>query len=77
MTRRTRKGRAHNARPNLSVEHLESRNLMAADTTGTAMPLLEPVDVELGLRCVHPAADAGLDALLHLRGNLILTRSTT
>src|SRR5262245_55538527 len=46
MTRRTRKGRAHSARPNLSLEHLESRDLMAADAAGAAAtPLLDPVDV--------------------------------
>lgn len=44
MSRRTRRGCAQNARPNLSVEHLESRNLMAANTMSAATPLLEPVD---------------------------------
>src|SRR5262245_51898207 len=44
MSRRTRRGCAQNARPNLSVEHLESRDLMAADTMAAAAPLLEPVD---------------------------------
>ncbi len=47
MTRRTRQGRAHNARPNLSLEHLESRNLMAADATNAvAPPILHPADVD-------------------------------
>lgn len=45
MRSSTRKGRAQSARRSLSVEHLEARQLLAADLTGV-LPGLEPADVD-------------------------------
>lgn len=45
MSRHTRQGCAHGARPNLSLEHLEPRNLMAVGVTTASLPIAYLADV--------------------------------